>query len=471
MAFPTTPNMAVDQYKAEIIDHYWPNLANDIEKNVYIKATSKRALPDDYAEIGAFLTDKDRVYEALIPLEREIRQTLMSMSDVYRSNFPRTVGEALKYTHKDAPSSTAAGFKSHKLLSNALRRLEAEGGFNHERIVKGTFFADALENKTGTLHAGGGFVEPGDATGRLKSPEKRDDKATPVPLPRGIPTVAGTLDPTAFNSVLLRHGYQFKDVAAGPYHGEYTHRLQWHAIMRAKGNNTLTLKNSPLEIFKSFGYMVAKAPGNTDDPNPKLPRGNRALYIDERGNFRHLYLWEALFDTAEGETRARALRTLAYTESGLVFTCPESFNKSLMKLDQYSDNENDLWCLRVLVATRWKKRYDFSLGNRPGPGQLEKVSNRLGQNRARAVISSVARKDVTFEPALAEKKPYKPPPVVKSTLTLQEQLAAKKAAVQAAGQRPRDVVPETKKEEDKTFTHFHEAGYALAWYLQNDQVH
>ena len=66
--------------------------------------------------------------------------------------------------------------------------------------------------------------------------------------------MVGDLDPVAF-TVLLRHGYQFKDVAAGPYHGEYTHRLQWYAAMNAKN---LGIVNPALDIFRSLGYLTAK---------------------------------------------------------------------------------------------------------------------------------------------------------------------------------------------------------------------
>ena len=261
---------------------------------------------------------------------------------------------------------------------------------------------------------------------------KQTTKNEPVPLPSGVPSVVGDLDPLAFNSTLLRHGYQFKDVAAGPYHGEYTHRLQWHAIMRAK----LPLTNSCIDIYRSLGYQVAAATANLQDG-------------------KHAWLWEALFDTAETSERSDFLKTMAYTTNGQIYTCPENLNKALMKVPDYDDRAESLWCLRVLLATRWKKRFDEALPPLAGakPVGMEKLVDRMAQDRTTTVVSSSQR---TIKELAVTMQPIEKGPL--------------------AGKIDKKTgLPYAKKVEnwvERTVDtpQLNLAGYALAWYLRNDGV-
>jgi hypothetical protein len=395
MPFPTQPNMAKVAFRGLIVDHYWPDLIKKLAENQYIQATDKTALRNDYAEIGAFLSNKQRVYAALLPLETEIRKNLVA-------NFPMNAAAAAPWTTRVADEGGDQTFKSGKLLSNALRTVEAEGGFNHEKLVLGDFKGD---DGKGTLHAGGGLA---DRAGKVTTAGQGASNA--LKLPSGAPTVIGTLDPLAFQSVLLRHGYQFKDVAAGPYHGEFTHRLQWYAIMQAKAIGSITLTNTPLEICKSLGYMSAQA---TD----KVPAG------------RHLWMWEALFDTGETPQQAERLKTAAVAGHGSVFTCPENLTKSLMNLNGMSSvNPSDLWCLRVLVKTRWKKRFDENDGVQP-------LDPRTGRQKLMGMPK--LRQNITQTSAIV------------STSFQEEKLGGKVVS-------------------RKDYATIDDAGYALVWYLRGN---
>ena len=57
---------------------------------------------------------------------------------------------------------------------------------------------------------------------------------------------------------LIRQGILAKDPGAGPKHGDFTHRLQWHVISRVVTNNfTVPKRNgwdhTPIELLSSFG--------------------------------------------------------------------------------------------------------------------------------------------------------------------------------------------------------------------------
>ena len=382
MPFPIRPQNTVADIRA-LVAHYWTNLDNAIAANNFITATNKGQLVEDYCKIGAFLSDNNLVEAALVPLEEQIRANILQLAGTARAVAMPTghAGAVAVTTRRQAGGG--AHMKAHKVLSEALRRSEAEGGFNHEKLVNNTMMGEivAADVKRGTLHAGGSTLDMA-SPGRALKPTARSiiknadgTTANPQPegygtmaLPSGVPTVhaqLGGLDGRTFNSVLLRHGYQFKDVGAGPYHGEYSHRLQWFAIMR----RNLGLTNTPLEIFRSLGYMTAKADRN-------VPPG------------RHLYLWEMLFDCGTSDQNAIDVSgTLAYCNQ--TYNSPEILNTRLMaRINKSYANLPDLWCLRVLLATRYKKRADNAVATEAAP--LGKIATKIAAGGPRAVKAVVS---------------------------------------------------------------------------------
>jgi hypothetical protein len=103
---------------------------------------------------------------------------------------------------------------------------------------------------------------------------------TDVLLPLGILTA----DDFYF---YIRRGYVLKDYGAGVKHGEFTHRLQWHVLMRVITNDFTTPRrkewdHSPLELYVSLGM--------------KQNHGAWVRLFDERGDgdFNHpdsLHQW------------------------------------------------------------------------------------------------------------------------------------------------------------------------------------
>ncbi len=64
----------------------------------------------------------------------------------------------------------------------------------------------------------------------------------------------------------LTSGFMPKDPGAGFLHGDFSHRLQWHVVMRAVTNNfTVAVRvgwdHSPLELYASLGSALASARG------------------------------------------------------------------------------------------------------------------------------------------------------------------------------------------------------------------
>lgn len=330
MPFPVRANMTSEEFRTEIIDHYFPHFRDAGGE----RRSAMLAIRDDYASIGAFLTHKDDVKGALRGLESDIRDHLVTTAP------PDTRTRLENFRRGDA------AFKTHKVLSAALGKREIEEGFNNP-------------NDYGKLHTTATMASGTDrfdmqAAGRpvLRShvgPTGPEHAA--VAMPKSVPTVVGFgLDGKDFNRILLAHGYQFKDVAAGRDHGEYTHRLQWYAIYRALAFGDLTLTNRPIDIFRSMGAV----PDSAANANVRARR--------------HLYLWEALFDNFKSDEVARNNNTEAYCTD--TFNSPEVLNMELVRTANqaatpFNDKDSgNLFCLCVLLKLRYDKR-----GRQEGEGR------------------------------------------------------------------------------------------------------
>src|SRR5262249_30240481 len=144
----------------------------------------------------------------------------------------------------------------------------------------------------------------------------------------------------SFNRVLLRHGYHFKDPGAGIAHGEYTHRIQWYALVSDWA--TIGAKNKPLDVFKSFGSLWSR-----QGVDESLHYGGAPAKGVKP--FSAYYLWEMLFDCAATQGPMGGWKPFSQT-----FTCPEALHTYLTpRVLQYNDQ---LFTLRALMRARLNKR-------------------------------------------------------------------------------------------------------------------
>lgn len=325
MPFPTRPNETFAQFRDEIVDYYFPHYrAGTLNPNGSVKTAPNPALADDFAKIGAFLSDSKNVTDGLVGIENSIRDYLVCTA-------PEVRRQVETYT------AGTARFKAQKVLSNCLGRQEIEEGFNNPAVY-------GEPGNLGVFHSTTSFGVGIDAFDMQPVGRKGLQGAadSPIQRPKGAPTIGGFgLDGKDFNRTLLAHGYQFKDVAAGPDHGEFTHRLQWSAICHAIQLGDLSLTNTPIALFKRMGGLDSGASANL-------------------GVGMHLYVWEALFDNFRTESNARNNGTMAWTSG--TFNSPENMNLELVKVrpdleSAFSERSStNLFCLRVLLNMRFKKR-------------------------------------------------------------------------------------------------------------------
>jgi hypothetical protein len=324
---------------------YYKRLRDKLKTHPTLEAKFAEGLFDDYCVIGSFLTKKAAVLAALEPLEKALRAA------VEQSQHKQALGTNIKQSGSRLGAQNAV-FKCHKLLTNALSLVEIQNGFNNPDALSGSVNSDAYQYNPNTNVWEPRFKVTTDNQGKDTRVALKDTRLMP-----GVPTVVGGISGLDFNNILLRHGYQFKDVGANFRHGEYAHRLQWYAI--CQGN--LPLYNTPLQIYKSMGYLLA---GGDEEKNLK----NQGL---------HLYIWETLFDAGKDPAQAHnVLKTPAWTNG--TFNSPEVLTAELIDIKGKDVNkESDLWYLRALVRARYYKRFLEGPGE-PGDRTYETKSQTRG---------------------------------------------------------------------------------------------
>ena len=339
MPYPLTVGMSKGAFKAQILEHYFPALcAGDADSKDFA---------DDYAAMGAFLTRHPDVLRHLQTLENDLRARALELAKASAAAQGQAVPTQQR-TLYDVKEFT------RKILTGALQAVEVQAGFNavragvllHNNSVVGMGAGPSLDlSDRGRTQAGKG----------VEGRQKAD-------LPAGVPKIIGSIHPTDF-MVLLKHGYAFKDVGAESGHGEFTHRLQWYALIKAK--DELGLKKSPIELYKRMWF------GNT--------MGNANL-----GGHK-LYMWMALFDCLNSNAETTQFDTVALSPG--TFNNPEFMNRTLTKqifgqTNVFDENDSsNLYVLRKLLGARQLKRMQFD-------GSERYAAKKMVAGRGKTVLAS-----------------------------------------------------------------------------------
>ena len=226
-------------------------------------------------------------------------------------------------------------FKTHKVLSGVLDEAEQAAGFNGAQAKLHTTAQTAGD---GTHAVAFNAQQPQGGWQPHVPPNTPVGNLPQVNLPATAPTLTGILL-KSFNPILLKNGFHWKDPGADArIHGEFTHRLQWYAIVQAKANARLNLVNTPLQIFKSMGYLFA----GVDNTVNVLGQGDATTKV---------YLWELLCDCFAVDQREGA-PTKPWSET---FNCPNVLQTFLSK-QIMPPNQHQLPYLNVLMRARLIKR-------------------------------------------------------------------------------------------------------------------
>lgn len=350
MPFPIQAPLTAAEFRSRIIDHYWADwggktLQQKIDDDASCPASNKAVLIDDWCKLGSFLSYKTKVLAGLVKLETAIREELQKDA---RAQVRDQIGDFAAIRRGPRAANRRGEpviFKTHKLLSGVLGREEMRCGFNGlDAMGRPVARSESLHSKAnvGVKDAHGNVLKTAPA-GFQKQPGGRT-QATAVALPSGVPGMTGGVGGMDFLRILLRHGYQWKDVGAGATdHGEYTHRLQWYAI--TANNETspdLSLTNTPLEIFRSMGCLFA--------------RSTWPLPLDQQVEHKTT-LWEVIFDCFTKPTGGSPA-----VVSGDIFNCPDHLCTEISKIKgdetaEFKAAPANLYCLRVLMSARRTKRF------------------------------------------------------------------------------------------------------------------
>lgn len=147
-------------------------------------------------------------------------------------------------------------------------------------------------------------------------------------VPQKLPIFAGFVYGNVFKDT-VKNRMHFKDVGAGEKHGEFTHRIQWYAVVKAGALVSVNKENAGM-VYGAIHRWLNKSPG---------------------GGGKLLQLWNYIFDMQKS--------LLADGESldGDDFRSPENLNLWLT-----GDAEPD-FCplLRSFLRTRRTKRQEYGI--------------------------------------------------------------------------------------------------------------
>jgi len=306
--------MSKGEFKARILEHYFPALC-----------ASDNDFAEDYAALGAFLTRHAEVLRHLQTLENDLRTRALELAKASAA----AKGQAVP-TQRDTLYDVKEF--TRKILTGALQAVEVQAGFNAVR-------AGVLLHNNSVIGMGAGPSLDLTDRGRTQAGKAVAGRAT-ADLPAGVPKIIGSIHPTDF-MVLLKHGYAFKDVGAESGHGEFTHRLQWYALIKAK--DELGLTKSPIDLYKRMWFSSTMGTANL--------------------NGRRLYMWMALFDCLNSDAETTQFDTVALSPG--TFNNPEFMNRTLTKqifgqTNVFNENDSsNLYVLRKLLGARQLKRTRF----------------------------------------------------------------------------------------------------------------
>jgi hypothetical protein len=354
-----TAKMDASKDVLPLLDKVWPELQTRSAKFPEKEAHNRAKLREDYAVLVEFLTDKEKVIEALRPLDQVIAAKLQQAdkSEVKaKVDFILSTQTAVRGDNrfKTDPDSDSRIFKTHKILSGALDEYENPRGFNAATTTLSKLHTSAQTTGDASMSTNVAFDNTQKATWTEHNPKKLPFEAlTAVPLPKGTPTISGILK-KSFNPILLKNGFHWKDPGADSLiHGEFTHRFQWYAIGKAVETNKLTLANTPVQIFKSMGYQLATG----------------------QNYGQNVYLWEMICDNFDDARSPKAHQP--HSGDGSCFTCPDFLNRYLSK-NTWGGAPHELPYLNLMMRARYLKRAKEQSDPGASTGKIGKPVNSRG---------------------------------------------------------------------------------------------
>lgn len=213
---------SVEEVKKDILDML-------VFKGNVIDKSLKGDYLDDYAKIGAYLTDElactshlSRLNSLLVPVAKQekMQKTVFG--------FDQNKMKTEKFVSPHDPDSKGEIVKHHKILTSFFANWEDLNGFNK-----------------GGNHEG-------------------------VALPPRAAELVDFVAADDFRKYLLKHGYHWKDAAVGASHGEFTHRLHWYIIVEENHRrDDKWLSNKPIDLFKELAETWTFNPKMPDPFGPK----------------------------------------------------------------------------------------------------------------------------------------------------------------------------------------------------------
>lgn len=299
-----------------------------------------------YCYIGAYLSSADNCQRQLKQLNDEMQKILDHRLADIRVRIVKEVGGTIAHDALNDLLGTLAGVRQNRFGAP----LDSPKALPLAKLAK-ELFSKLLSDVLGRWEHETGFDV---------------DHSWGVGARRPVDILIG--NPKSLFNQQLESGRPFKDLGAGPQHGEFTHRIQWYLA----GNSLAGTKVG--DVYKDIKRWISRDQLLSHKDNLSSP----TLFSATGGHKR--YLWEYLFDR-DGEP-ANAT-TVAFLAKQGDFRGPSNLANYLRESPNDSTYPLLAWCMRDRFNKRKINGGDFAymLKKAPDDSRLKEAAQAFSNHK------------------------------------------------------------------------------------------
>jgi hypothetical protein len=289
----------------------------------------------DWCKVGSFLSDSSQVFPQMQALDSAMYDRLCNIR--LATQVDRVADRVMvTQAHHDFYQSYKPGSPKPKIGTTK---------FDLDKAVMTRLLSEVLSRSEETK----GFDF---AQGDFQTVEHLKGRTTPANPLTHVATYHGFVEAASFNKQLVKRSH-WKDPGAERTHGEFTHRLQWHAVAGA----LFTEVGAAATVFESIGTYTGSY--------------TRPSVADSK-----LYLWDALCDRTNQQDVSfddELFKTEGAPGRSKDFRSPENLN---MFLCEHEGSGGSRWpLLRDFLEARYRKReYEVAQAKEDAKKYLQDVT-------------------------------------------------------------------------------------------------
>ncbi|WP_447768165.1 LirA/MavJ family T4SS effector [Pseudomonas kilonensis] len=299
-----------------------------------------------YCHIGAYLSSADNCKRQLKQLNDEMQEILEHRLADIRVRIVKEVGGTIAQDALADLLGTLAGVRQNRFGAS----LDSPQASPLAKLAK-ELFSKLLSDVLGRWEHDNGFDV---------------DHVWGLGARRPADILIG--NPKSLFNTQLESGRPFKDLGAGPEHGEFTHRIQWYLVGNALGGFKAG------DVYKDIKRWISRGQLLSHEKRPSSPP-----FFSTTGGYKR-YLWEYLFDRDGEPSNAASVAFLAKQDD---FRGPSNLAHYLRESSNGSAYPLLVWCMRDRFTKRKHSGPDsaYMLKKAPDDSRLKEVAQAFANQK------------------------------------------------------------------------------------------